>query len=412
LKFCHITTFYPPYSFGGDAIWVNRLANALARHGHEVDIIHCIDSYNALKASSTLRAAHNESGVTVHGLKTGWGPLSPLISQQTGRAWPKTQRILHVLNSKTFDVIHYHNISLFGPQVLRLAPDYSGYIKLYTTHEYWLVCPMHVLWKDDQQACDQPSCLRCTLRFRRPPQWWRYTDLLEQCIGCVDAFLSPSRFARDLHYQRGFKRPMWHLPLFVQATDGVASGSPHPRPYFLFAGRLEKLKGLQEVIGVFRDYRDADLVVAGSGEYGRELRQLASGAENIHFLGWVDQHRLSALYDHATALLVPSLCYEIFPLTVLEAFAHRTPVVANGSGALREVVEDSGGGLIYRDLQELREIVARLQTNPALRQRLGERGHRRASESWSEEAHLEAYFGFIRKIAHEKYGAALASVVG
>jgi hypothetical protein len=44
LRFCMITTFYPPYNFGGDGIFVHCLSNELARPGHYVDGIHCIDA--------------------------------------------------------------------------------------------------------------------------------------------------------------------------------------------------------------------------------------------------------------------------------------------------------------------------------------------------------------------------------
>jgi hypothetical protein len=45
LNFLHLTTFYPPYSFGGDAVQLYRLAHALAEEGHHVDVVHCVDSY-------------------------------------------------------------------------------------------------------------------------------------------------------------------------------------------------------------------------------------------------------------------------------------------------------------------------------------------------------------------------------
>ena len=48
LNFLQFTTFYPPYSFGGDAMYVYRLAHALGDAGHHVDIVHCVDSYHLL----------------------------------------------------------------------------------------------------------------------------------------------------------------------------------------------------------------------------------------------------------------------------------------------------------------------------------------------------------------------------
>src|SRR5467141_2095531 len=60
LRFCMITTFYPPHAFGGDALFVYGLTNMLARRGHEVDVIHCVDSYRALAKEPLLAEYPNE----------------------------------------------------------------------------------------------------------------------------------------------------------------------------------------------------------------------------------------------------------------------------------------------------------------------------------------------------------------
>src|ERR1700756_5464692 len=136
LRFCMITTFYPPYSFGGDGILVHALSNELARRGHRVDVIHCIDSYK-LAAASPSESYRDHPNVKVHGLKSPLGRLSPIATQQTGLPLLKARRIQSILKTG-FDVIHYHNISLVGgPKILK----YGEAIKLYTMHDYWLICP-------------------------------------------------------------------------------------------------------------------------------------------------------------------------------------------------------------------------------------------------------------------------------
>src|SRR5512132_636493 len=136
LRFCMITTFYPPYNFGGDGIFVHRLSNELARRGHQVDVIHCIDAYRMVAGRDPANDYDNHPNVKVHGLKSALGWLSPLATQQTGLPFFKS-RELHAVLGQNFDVIHYHNISLLGPKVLQ----YGRGLKLYTMHEYWLVCP-------------------------------------------------------------------------------------------------------------------------------------------------------------------------------------------------------------------------------------------------------------------------------
>ena len=309
--------------------------------------------------------------------------------------------------SKKFDVIHYHNISLLGPEVLRLAPDYGGFVKVYTTHEHWLICPMHVLWKNNERLCEKPECLRCTLKFRRPPQWWRYTRLLDSCAASVDVFFSPSRFTQEIHHQRGFLRDMEHLPHYVPRDETKAlqgETRPHLRPYFLFVGRLEKIKGLQNLIPVFRDYPPADLLVAGTGEYETEVRCDAAGLQNIVFLGVLQQQQLQRLYRHAIAVIVPSICYEVFGIIILEAYRERTPVIVHRLGALQEVVEESNGGFFYETPQELLTAMERLRTDQDLRRTMGEHGFKKYLERWSEETHLKDYFRLLEGAAQQKFG--------
>ncbi len=407
LRFCFLSIFYPPYSFGGDAIFVSRLANALARRGHEVDVIHCVDSYKTLAHKEPEQPFINHPNVTVHSLRSRIGLLSPLVAQQTGMTWPKTDGILRVFYSKKFDVIHYHNTSLFGPRVLQLQPDYRDYVKLYTTHEHWLVCPMHVLWKNNERICDKPECLRCTLKFRRPPQLWRYSHLLEKCEASVDAFISPSLFTKDMHHERGFKFPMTVIPHFVPQDDQGASANsllPHPRPYFLYVGRLEKIKGVETLFPAFRHYEHADLLIAGTGTLEADLRRQAEGMSNVYFLGALPQEQLADFYRNAIAVLVPSAGYETLGLIILEAYLQRTPVIAHDLGALTEVVEQSQGGILYRNATELLAAMERLRCDAALRRQMGDQGYQARAERWTEKVHMEAYFRVLSETARRKLG--------
>lgn len=407
LNFCMITTFYPPYSFGGDAIYIYRLCNELARAGHTVDVIHCADSFRMFRPEPDPRSFPVRAGITVHKLESGFGMLSPLLSQQTGYPLLKAGKIRQVLESRRFDVIHFHNTSLFGPAALEIEPSYEGWLKLYTMHEHWLVCPMHVLWKYNRRVCDKPDCFTCSLAFRRPPQLWRYTGLRDRAAQKVDLFLSPSRFTRDMHHQRGFPYPIEVLPYFLDKTDQdwISPGSsPQARPYFLFVGRLEKIKGLQNILPEFAGEGDYDLLVLGSGEYEEELRRQARGMNRVKFLGWMPQDRIGPCYRHALGVLVPSLTYETFGIIIIEAFARKTPVIVHDLGALPEVVQESGGGLVYRTREELRQAMDKLAGQPELRQELGEKGYDAFCRLWSAGPHLERYFDFIREAARRKFG--------
>jgi glycosyltransferase involved in cell wall biosynthesis len=223
-------------------------------------------------------------------------------------------------------------------------------------------------------------------------------------VNHVDAFIAPSQFCRDLHQRLGLNVPMMHLPNFVP----VVAGSPPPARlvgetpevlYFLFVGRLEKLKGLQTLIPLFHHDRKAQLWVVGTGSYEPQLRRLAAESDNIRFLGWLSERHLHALYRQAVAVIVPSLCLEIFSLVILEAFRQQTPAIVRNRGGMPELITMSGGGLVYDTQEELVAALDHLVTDPAYRHELGARGSQAYERYWTAEAHLQQYLALIHQIA-------------
>ncbi len=404
LNFLHVTTFYPPYNFGGDGIYVQRLAYALGDDGHRVDVVHCVDAFQLAGRPPGFTPPPHPN-VTVHALRSPAGWLSPLATHQSGRPFFK-QSVLQALVSATrYDVIHFHNISLFGPDILRLGG--SSPVKLYTAHEYWLICPTHVLRKFNREPCRDPQCLQCVIRSRRPPQLWRYTGLLAESVRHVDQFLAPSRFAAKIHAERGFTAPMRHLPNFCDRNDQDwmhPGESPHERPYFLYAGRLEDEKGPQALIPFWDRVDGFDLLVAGSGSRETTLRKLSAANPRVRFLGNVAPPKMGALFAHALAVIIPSVVYEAFSLVAVESLARKTPVIARDLGGLTELAEDSRGAVLYRTDDELLEAVRSFGADARMRTETGERGYQHYLAHWTREAHLKLYGNVLVEAATKKFG--------
>src|SRR5881392_1178998 len=139
MRFCMATTFYPPWSFGGDAIQVRRLARALADRGHEVTVVHSGEGYAAMAGGPPEGAEEDHPGIRVLRVDARAGAISPLATYLTGRPLLAGRPLAAALDAG-FDVIHFHNPSLLGgPVALQLGAG----LKLYTAHEQWLVCPTH-----------------------------------------------------------------------------------------------------------------------------------------------------------------------------------------------------------------------------------------------------------------------------
>ncbi len=403
LRICMLTTFYPPYNFGGDGIGVQRLAAAFARRGHSVTVVHDADAYLALNGGTEPAPGVPINGVDVVTLRSRLGVISPLLTQQFGRPVVHGRKLRALLGTG-FDVTFFHNISLVGgPALLREGRG----ITLYEAHEHWLVCPTHVLWRYNRETCDGRDCVRCMLTYHRPPQLWRSTGLLERELGNVDAFIAKSAFSCDKHREFGFSRDMEVIPYFLPPNPVLADGSqpsesPHPRPFFLFVGRLEKIKGLDDVIPSFAGAEGPDLLIAGDGVYADSLRQLATGFNRVHFLGRVPSDRLRSYYEHALALIVPSVCFETFGIILIEAFRQGTPVIARRLGPFPEIVETAGAGLLFENRAELESAMLQMSESPRRREALAEAGRSAFAREWSEEAVMPKYLDLIRRLASEK----------
>jgi glycosyltransferase involved in cell wall biosynthesis len=412
-RFCMLTTFYPPHHFGGDGIGLQHLCRALVRSGHHVTVVCDTDAYDVLRRGPMPQVDDGRDGVEVIRLRSRFPGLSTLLTQQTGRPVVNGARIRGILERGGFDVVNFHNVSLIGgPGLLAYGGDA---VKIYSAHEHWLVCPTHVLWRHNREPCTGRQCLRCSVAYRRPPQLWRFTGHLGRRLHHVDAFIAMSEFSRDKHREFGFPRPMEVVPYLLpdertaaSKTDGDTS---RRRPYFLFVGRLEAIKGLDDVIPLFADMKDADLLIAGDGTHEAELRRKAAGMDNVKFLGRLTPDELEPYYRNAVALVVPSVCFETFGIILIEAFRAGIPVVARRFGPFPEIVAQSGAGYSFETSDELRAALEHMLADPAERARLAERARKAFEESWSEEVIVPRYLDVVRRAALAKGQHELAATL-
>lgn len=402
-----LTTFYPPWHFGGDAIHVQRLAHALVGRGHEVTVVHSPKVHRVL-AREPAQGPRDNAGVEIVALDES---LPSLVGTYlTGRPWRALGQLQEVLE-RGFDVLHFHNPSLLGaPALLRMGEG----IKLYTAHEQWLLCPSHVLWRRGGRVCEDPPCWSCELGHFRPPQVWRRTGLLDRALEHLDALIAPSQASARLHQRFAGRTQIEVLEHFVPDPRNPAApvrpgaGSHHPQePYFLYVGRLEPIKGVANLIEAFRD-RSETLVVAGDGGLIRSVRRAARRLPNVRFTGWLSQGELGALYRDALAVVVPTLGHEAFGLVAAEAFAHGTPAVVRGFGALAELAEETGAALTFESPEELHQGLDRITADGTLRDRLGTQARAAYCERFTAERHLSRYLALIGDLARRRGDSRLA----
>lgn len=343
LKFVMTTTFYPPYHIGGDAMHVYNLSNELADLGHEVHVIHSIDSYYWQHNKEPIDEYLNHDNIIKHSIRSPIGKLSPLLSYVFGKSYFSSNIICNIINEVKPDVLHHHNIAGFDPRILGIkAPTV-----LYTAHDYWLVCQMGILNKYDHKYCSSRSnCVMCSIMSNRPPQIWRYSNILSKHLNNIDAIITPSNFLMNKLQDFGLRGNFVTIPNFVPKPS--ETGIPlYGFSYFLFVGVLEEHKGVLNLLKSFlslKDKIDANLLIVGNGSLQEDIKKIVSinKCENrIIITGRIDDLDLLAnLYRNALAVFIPSNCPENCPLVALEALSNGTPIFGESIGGLKEILDE------------------------------------------------------------------------
>jgi len=195
------------------------------------------------------------------------------------------------------------------------------------------------------------------------------------------------------------------------ATDALLRHGIDPaRPYVLFVGRITRQKGIVHLVRAIRRLDPEIGVVLAAGqpdtpELAAEVEAGVSAAQrdrpNVVWIPeMLSREEIRQLYSHAAIFVCPSV-YEPFGITNLEAMACARPVVATAVGGIPEVVVDGETGRLVpvefrpdepmtprdpdRLASDLADAINALMADPALRDRMGAAGRRRAIEefSWS-----------------------------
>src|ERR1700719_1979453 len=180
-------------------------------------------------------------------------------------------------------------------------------------------------------------------------------------------------------------------------------------PFILYAGAIRPHKNVVRIIEAFsalkselqkdQQFPDLKLIIIGDdlSSHPRLRRTVVrSGVQNdVRFLGFVPIEVLRIFYDVAKIFVFPSL-YEGFGLPPLEAMAHGTPVVTSNTSSLPEVAGNAALLVNPENVFEIRRGLQRALLDPALRERMKQRGYEQAQRfSWTNSVSriLEIYRG-------------------
>ena len=214
----------------------------------------------------------------------------------------------------------------------------------------------------------------------------------------VSRFIALNQFAQDkfiaagLPAERIVVKPNFMADPF--ATDPMPDVA---RKGALYVGRLSAEKGVGVLVDAWREM-DMPLTILGDGPDRAALE--ARAGPNVHFLGHRDRAFVQEAMRAAAVLVVPSIWFEMFPMTVVEAMACGTPLVVSRIGALAEIVEDGKTGVHFTagDAADLARTLRSIFAEPAVLARMGQNARRHYEKALSPHAGLAALEGIYREI--------------
>jgi len=261
------------------------------------------------------------------------------------------------------DVVHVHNtFPLISPS-LYWACGELGVPVVQTLHNFRLACPQAMFLREGK-VCE--SCLGRTPWPALKHGCYRGSRVqtavvfgmlgLHRGLGTferkVTRYIALNEFCRAKFIQAGLPAERIVVkPNFVDAAKPAGT----PREGLLFVGRLAPEKGVDVLSRAWEAGPGMALRIVGSGPAAAPLE----GLPGVDMLGVMTASQVQAEMARALALVLPSIWYENFPRTLVEAYAAGLPVIASRIGALAELVENGKTGLLFEpgDAHELRRVM-------------------------------------------------------
>lgn len=293
---------------------------------------------------------------------------------------PDAYRTVHrLVRDNEIDVVHFHNTFPLISPAAYYAARRAGARVVQTLHNFRLICPgsflsrggrvceecvgKRILWPAVRHKCyresrPQTAAVAAMVSGHRLAGTWNRQ---------IDLYIALSEFARNKFVEAGLPAgSMVVKPNFIEPDPGVGHGSGR---FVLFVGRLSTNKGISVLLNAWKKIgSQVPLKIVGDGPLQHCVENAAASTSGIEYLGRQPREVVLRLMKEALALAFPSVWYEGFPMTIIEAYASGLPVIASDLGSMRSMVKDGITGLLFKpgDSDDLAARVQCLLGTPAM----------------------------------------------
>lgn len=284
---------------------------------------------------------------------------------------PRTYKdIKRIIRKENIDVVHVHNtLNLVSPAVYYAALSCKVPV-VQTVHNFRLLCPGATFYRDGHicEDCIHHG-LKCAIKHNC------YRGSKAQTLVCVVNtwihrmtgvygkinYICLTEFNKQklLELKQIKEDKVFVKPNFVESNETFIPEEQR-KDQFVFAGRLDKLKGIDILLKAWKQMgaKAPKLIVCGTGPMEKWCKEFAkSNKLNVEFKGFVPNAEVLKIVANSKALVLPTQWYEGFPMSIVEAFSVGTPMICSDLGNAGSIVDDGINGIKFQ-YNSSKDIVA------------------------------------------------------
>lgn len=358
MKILLVHNDYGKYS--GEEAVVDKMARMLKEHGHEL----CF-----------YRLTTEGSRETIYGKVKGflYGIYSP----------SGVKGLRDVLEREKPDVVNIHNLYPFiSPAALFECKKIKVPVVM-TVHNFRLICPTGLFMRSGKpcERCLQRGSEWGCIRYNCEHSYLKsigYTlrSVYARWVGAyrknIDVFACITEFQKKKLIESGFNKDK--IVVIPNSIDvPLIKDENIIGDYIAYIGRLSYEKGYDLLIEIAHRHPEIQFSFAGAKREDSDV----PFPDNVKLVGYLKEKDLILFIKQARFVVIPSRCYEGFPMVILEAAYYRKPCIVPDHGGFTEIIgkEDNAIGCLFRpnDIINLEKHILSLWSDLTLIEELGAR---------------------------------------
>ena len=388
---------------GGSETYYFELGKMLKEHGHDVAYFSMYDEKNIVTGDKEYFVKKFDSSS-----KNIFKAFNVIYSKNN------KEKMIEALNEFKPDIVH---VNLFQRQLTYSIIEACIELNIpvvQTAHDLQAVCPASAMLCNGKicSVCLEKSKYNC---FKNKCIMNSRIKSLLTSIECskykrrniynmFNTIIVPSNFSGNMLKKGNISTKICKLSNFVNFDD-FSNEKIRDDDYAFYFGRLSIEKGIMNLLMAFSNQPNGKLYIAGTGPEKDKIIDYINANnlnDRVKLLGFLNKDDIVKYISNSSFVVVPSICYDNCPYSVLESLVIGKPIIASRIGGIPELIDDNVNGFLYKfdDVDELSEKINKLFSNKNLRKKFSINSKERAIKNHSK----EKYYDELMKIYKEAIG--------